>query len=84
MDGRPAAVVVTAVVARAGVVVAQPEVPDEPEYEQADVEDSEADHEDPAVRAHPLIVPRKARSSPCSKACSEASVAASSSIDPIT
>lgn len=57
MHGRAAAVIVVALVTRAGVVVAQPEEPDKPEHEQADVENSEADHEDPALRTHMLIVP---------------------------
>ena len=58
MDGRPTTLVGAVVIARVGVVVAQAEVPHEPHEEQADVEDPEADHEDPAFRAHARIVPR--------------------------
>jgi len=44
----------TAVILVGGVVavVTQAKEPDEPEHEQADVEDPEADHEDPPFRAH--------------------------------
>src|SRR4051812_2550442 len=43
----------TAVVAaRIVVVLAQPEEPDQPDDQQADVEDAEADHEDPALSGH--------------------------------
>src|SRR5215208_5050939 len=84
VDGRTATAVV-AVIARARVVVTQAEEPDQPEHEQSDVEDSEADHEDPALRAHALIVPRNTLSSPSSKASDPSwSAAASSSIDPTT
>ena len=84
MDRRTAAAGVAPVVARIGVVVTQAEEPDEPDHEQAHVEDPEADHEDPALRAHAVIVPRRTCSSPSSKASSDASLAASNSIDPIT
>jgi hypothetical protein len=34
------------------VVVAKPEEPDQPDHEQADVEDAEANHEDPPLGGH--------------------------------
>src|SRR4051794_40455756 len=39
------------VVGRA-LVVAEPEEPHEPDHEQADIEDAEANHEDPALSGH--------------------------------
>ena len=57
VDRRPAPVV-TPVFVRPRVVVAQAEEPDQPEDEQPNVEDPKADHEDPTLRAHTLIVPR--------------------------
>jgi hypothetical protein len=44
-----AAAVVTAGIV---VVVAQPEEPDQPDHEQADVEDAEPNHEDPPLGGH--------------------------------
>ncbi len=43
-----AAVIATGIV----VVVAQPEEPDQPDHEQADVEDAKPDHEDPPLGGH--------------------------------
>src|SRR5690242_18389317 len=40
------------------VVVAQPEEPHEPHDQQPDIEDAEADHEDPAFGGHTWIVQR--------------------------
>src|SRR5687768_5063858 len=40
------------VAARIVVVVAQAEEPDQPDHEQADVEDAEANHEDPPLGGH--------------------------------
>src|SRR5688572_14717879 len=84
VDRRATVVVVAAVITGVRVVLTQAEVPNEPHHEQADVEDPEADHEDPALRAHMLIVPRRTRSRPASKSSASASPEASSSIDPIT
>jgi hypothetical protein len=59
VDGGPATAVIAAVVTGVGVVVlTHAEEPDEPQHEQADVENPEADHEDPALRTHMPIVPR--------------------------
>src|SRR5215207_2690122 len=44
----PAAVVAARVI----VVVAQPEEPDKPDHQQPDVEDAEANHEDPPLGGH--------------------------------
>jgi hypothetical protein len=44
-----AAAVVTAGIV---VVVPQPEEPDQPDDQQADVEDAESDHEDPPLGGH--------------------------------
>ena len=66
LDGRSATAGITAVVVRVGVVVTQTEEPDEPEHEQANVEDPESDHEDPTLRAHTPIVPRSRRRRPTS------------------
>jgi hypothetical protein len=44
-----AAAVVTA---RIVIVVTQPEEPDQPDDQQADVEDAESDHEDPPLGGH--------------------------------
>src|SRR4051812_36489878 len=41
-----------AVVVARVVVIAQTEEPDEPHDQQADIEDAEADHEDPALGGH--------------------------------
>jgi hypothetical protein len=50
----PAAVVSMGVV----VVVAQAEEPDQPHDQQSDVEDPEADHEDPPLRGHDSMLAR--------------------------
>ena len=39
-------------------VVAQPEEPDQPHHEQADVENPEADHEDPPLGGHEPMLAR--------------------------
>jgi hypothetical protein len=46
------------VAARVVVVVAQPEEPDQPDDEQAHVEDAEADHEDPPLGGHGSMLAR--------------------------
>src|SRR4051794_6969874 len=40
------------VVVRRPLVVAQPEEPNEPDHEEAHIEDAEANHEDPPLRGH--------------------------------
>ena len=40
------------------VIVAQPEEPDQPHDQQADVEYPEADHEDPSLRGHDSMLAR--------------------------
>jgi len=46
-----------AVVRPVVTVVAEAEEPDQPQHEQADVEDPEADHEHPSLGGHGGIVP---------------------------
>ena len=50
----PAAIVPAGIV----VVVTQPEEPDQPHDQQADVEDPEADHEDPPLGGHAPMLAR--------------------------
>ena len=50
----PSAIVATSVV----IVVAQAEEPDQPDDQQAHVEDAEADHEDPPLRGHAPMLAR--------------------------
>jgi hypothetical protein len=40
------------------IVVAKPEEPDEPHDQQPDVENPEADHEDPSLRGHGSMLAR--------------------------
>ena len=57
LGAAPAAVAST-LLGRVVLVVAQPEEPDQPDDQQSDVEDSEADHEDPCLRTHRERLPR--------------------------
>jgi hypothetical protein len=40
------------------IVVAQPEKPDQPHDQQADIENPKADHEDPSLRGHGSMLAR--------------------------
>src|SRR3954447_8205918 len=52
--GRIVATAARTVVVRRIVVVAEAEEPDQPHDQQSDIEDAEADHEDPSLGRHPV------------------------------